>query len=194
MGGIRPPEPINEQDYFAHDERLHFQLLRKFFKNFIAENSAAIKEHWCEIYYWTKALHAQLPECPPVTENINEPDEKDLEKFEIFCAWTVNIVSYIHWFMHTHQTDLQDFRKVVFAEQSKGLNVEGEMVFGGNAELEDLNNQRLVAEALLGAKIKNELLSNPNNDFHPDLVELFKLNIARYKTPNIEKMSGSVNI
>lgn len=189
-----PLAPISISDRRSRAEAICFKVYQKYFKEFIDNNRDEIGKYWIEIYNWSQHMNSLMPTLPTITTVSKNPTEEDLANLAKFCAWIVNISTFIHWAAHSRQQILTDISQASVAVRNKGYKENGEVDPFNGTTAEDANTQLFISRFLLA--FKEPGIFNHPQLVDPLLISCFKERISDLKAlyPDFENMFVTVDI
>ena len=135
-----------------------------------------------------------MPSLPLITINDQNPTDEDFANLTKFCAWLVNITTFIHWAAHSRQQLLTDVSQASMAVRNKGYNPDGSVDPFNGTTPEDANTQLFVSRVLLA--FRDPGLMGSAGVVDPHLISCFNERLSELKAlyPDFERMFISVDI
>jgi hypothetical protein len=182
--------PLNSQDKFTPAKAKHFNRLYNYFLRKIHENKPGVSQHWQDIYNWSEAVHASLPNSPPITKVSKDPKDLDLQRLARFMAKAALLTSFVHWVMHSRQYPLADIHTAVLKPNGEFRDFQRKFARDGNVSAYDAMSQLFTLRTSLNADM-DSFAENALKDYPEELVKEFTDNPKDYDGfPDITNMFG----
>jgi len=187
------PQPLSKQDYFNHSINAYYNLLLKYYSDFINGHQKLLATHWEEFYRFSEAINQHLPESPCITSRRFDPQSEDFHNLAVFTARTVLLTTLRHWIEHSRQY-LTDILSASFGTRNQALDANGNFAPDGNTLASDANLQLFVTFSLLNFSM-DTFLDNEFGNIPDGLIKLFRENMHVFSGyPDVAKMMSATKI